>query len=337
VKAGRKRVTYKKAGVDIDKADRFIKAIRPLIETTKRAGALGDIGGFSGFFRPDLKKFKDPVLVSSTDGVGTKLMVANAIGKYDTVGIDLVAMCANDIITCGAEPLFFLDYFATGSLEPHKAISVMKGIANGCRQAGCALLGGETAEMPGLYPGGEFDLAGFCLGIADRKKIIDGRRIKPGDVAVGIASSGLHSNGFSLVRRLFPKSKIRNTFLKNELLRPTVIYAKPVLEVLKRADIKGIVNITGGGFYGNIPRILPAGVAVKIDRNSWHVPSIFGLIKTEGGTPDREMYRTFNMGIGMVLFMRQKDVYETKRVLSSFKLKSWVIGRAVKGAREVFI
>lgn len=337
MRAGHERATYKKAGVDIDKADRFIKAITPLIKTTKRAGSLGNIGGFSGFFKPDFKNFKDPVLVSSTDGVGTKLMVANAVGKYDTVGIDLVAMCVNDIITCGAEPLFFLDYFAVGSLEPRKAVSVMKGIAGGCREAGCDLLGGETAEMPGLYHGGEFDLAGFCLGIVDRKKIIDGKRIKPGDVVMGIQSSGLHSNGFSLVRKLFPKSEIKSTFLKNELLKPTIIYAKPVLKVLSRVDIKGIVNITGGGFYGNIPRILPAGISVKIDRNSWHMPSVFGLIKTEGSTPDREMYRTFNMGIGMVLFMRQKDVYETKRILSSFELKSWVIGSAIKGRKEVII
>jgi len=332
-----KRLTYKRAGVDIGKADRFIRAIKPLIKTTERPGLIGDIGGFSGFFRPNLKGLKSPVLVSSTDGVGTKLMVANAIKKYDTVGIDLVAMCVNDIITCGAEPLFFLDYFATSSIEPAKAVAVVKGIVKGCRQAGCVLSGGETAEMPGLYPKGEFDLAGFCLGIVDEKKIIDGSGIKAGDAVLGLQSSGLHSNGFSLVRKLFSKDEMKNTFLKKELLKPTFIYSKAILAASRKVRLKGIVNITGGGFYGNIPRILPSNTSVKIEEGSWRVPSIFRLIQKEGGISDKEMYTTFNMGIGMVLIMGKKDVSKARNILSRFKLKSWVIGEVVKGRKEIFI
>ena len=326
-----KRLTYKKSGVDINKAEEFILAIKPLIKTTRRPGLIGDIGGFSGFFQPNFKGLKRPVLVSSTDGVGTKLMVANAIKKYDTVGVDLVAMCVNDVITCGAEPLFFLDYFATSSIEPAKAVSIVKGIVKGCRQAGCVLLGGETAEMPGLYPKGEFDLAGFCVGIVDEKKIIDSSGIKAGDAVLGVQSSGLHSNGFSLVRKLFSRDEMRDTFLKKELLKPTFIYAKPILSVAAKVRLKGIVNITGGGFYGNIPRALPSNMSVKIDKGSWRVPSIFGLIQKEGNISDKEMYTTFNMGIGMVLMLSKKDVSKVRSILSRFKLKSWVIGEVVKG------
>jgi len=329
------RLTYKKSGVDINKAEEFIRAIKPLIKTTRRPGLIGNIGGFSGFFRPNLKGLKNPVLVSSTDGVGTKLMVANAIKKHDTVGIDLVAMCVNDVITCGAEPLFFLDYFAASSIEPAKAVSVVKGIVKGCRQAGCVLLGGETAEMPGLYPKGEFDLAGFCLGVVDEKKIIDGSTIKAGDVILGIQSNGLHSNGFSLVRKLFARDEMRDTFLKRELLKPTFIYAKPVLSVAGKVRPKGIVNITGGGFYGNIPRILPTGTSVKIEKGSWRVPSIFELIQKEGNISDNEMYTTFNMGIGMVLMLSKKDVSKVRNILSGFKLKSWAIGEVARGRKEV--
>lgn len=332
-----KKFTYKKAGVDINKADSFIRRIKPLIDTTRRPELIGGLGGFSGLFRPNFKGLKDPVLVSSTDGVGTKLMVANTVGRYDTVGIDLVAMCVNDVITSGAEPLFFLDYFATGAIEPHKTVSVVKGIVEGCRQAGCVILGGETAEMPGLYPKGEFDLAGFCVGVVDKRKIIDGKSIRAGDILLGIQSNGLHSNGFSLVRKLFTKNEIKSTFLKKELLKPTIIYTKAVLAVLKKVGVKGIVNITGGGFYDNIPRILPSNVSVRIDRNAWRVPSIFALMQKEGNISDKEMYGTFNMGIGMMLILRRKDAAEAKAILSRYKLRSWVIGEVVKGKREVKI
>lgn len=332
-----KKLTYKKAGVDIKRADRFIQAIKPFIKTTEKTGLIGGIGGFSGLFRPNFKNLKDPVLVASTDGVGTKLMVANAVKKYDTVGIDLVAMCVNDIITCGAGPLLFLDYFATGSIELKKGVSVVKGIVKGCRQAGCILLGGETAEMPDLYPKGEFELVGFCLGVVDKGRIIDGRFIKPGDIVLGIQSSGLHSNGFSLVRKLFTKDAMKTAFLKKELLKPTIIYAKVISGLLKKVDIKGIANITGGGFYGNIPRILPANTSVRIDKNCWQAPSIFKLIQKKGNLSDKEMYRTFNMGIGMVLILRRKDVTEAKRILSKFKLKSWIIGEVARGKKSVTI
>jgi len=332
-----KILTYKKSGVNIDVADKFVHAIKPLIKTTKRPEAVGGIGGFSGLFKPNFKNLRTPMLVSSTDGVGTKLMVANILKKYDTVGIDLVAMCVNDIITCGAEPLFFLDYFATNRILHGKAVSVVKGIVKGCREAGCALLGGETAEMPGLYPKGEFDLAGFCVGIIDKSKIIDGKSISPGDVVLGIQSSGLHSNGFSLVRRLFTKSEMAGTFLKKELLKPTIIYVKPVLSVLKKTNIKGIVNITGGGFYDNIPRILPKDVSVRIDKRSWRRPAIFGLIQKEGRVAEKEMYRTFNMGIGMVLVAGKKDADKTKTILARHKLQSWIIGEVAKGKKEVIL
>jgi len=332
-----KKLTYKKAGVDIVKADRFINAIKPLVKTTKRSEVIGSLGGFNGMFRADFRRFKDPILVSSTDGVGTKLLVATASGKCDTVGIDLVAMCVNDIVTSGAEPLFFLDYFATGAIEETRAVSIVKGIVEGCRRSGCALLGGETAEMPGLYPKGEFDLAGFSVGVVDRSKIIDGRSIAPGDVLLGIQSSGLHSNGFSLVRKLFTKNEMRDTFLKKELLKPTIIYVKPVLKLLKKITIKGIVNITGGGFYGNIPRILPKTVAVRIDKGSWYTPSVFDLIQKEGHISDHEMFKTFNMGIGMILVLREKDLKYAKKILTRFRLKSWMIGRVTKGKKEVML
>jgi len=332
-----KVITYKKSGVDIDKADRFIDAIIPIIKTTKRPELLGDIGGFSGLFRPNFRKFKDPVLVASTDGVGTKVMLTNVIKKYDTVGIDLVAMCVNDIITCGAEPLFFLDYFATSAIELTKSVAIMRGIVEGCRQANCALIGGETAEMPGLYPKEEFDLAGFCVGIVDKNKIITGDSVKIGDVILGIESSGLHSNGFSLVRKVFTKNEILNTSLKRELLKPTIIYVKPILDILKKVNVKSIANITGGGFYENIPRVIPKGAAIIINKNSWMMPAIFKLIQRKAGVSDREMYRTLNMGIGIVLILSKNDVSKTKNILLNHKLKSWVIGEVIRGKKEVII
>jgi len=332
-----KGLTYKRSGVDIGKADNFIRSIKPFAEKTKRSEVVSGIGGFSGLFKPKFKGLKEPILVSSTDGVGTKLMIANAVKKFDTIGIDLVAMCVNDIITCGAEPLFFLDYFATDKIEPKKAVSIIKGVAKGCRDAGCALLGGETAEMPGLYPRGEFDLAGFSVGVVEKHKIVDGRSVKSGDLLLGIQSSGLHSNGFSLVRRLFTNSEMKATFLRKELLKPTIIYVKPILDILKKVEIKGIANITGGGFYDNIPRILPRNTSVRIDRGSWSIPSIFKLIQKEGNVEDKEMYKTFNMGIGMVLILGKKRIDKAKKLLTQHKLKSWVIGEVCKGKREVKI
>ncbi|NQT46473.1 MAG: phosphoribosylformylglycinamidine cyclo-ligase [Candidatus Omnitrophica bacterium] len=329
-------MTYKKAGVNIDEANLFVKRIMPLIATTKRRGVLGKIGGFGGLFDGRFEGIRNPILVSGTDGVGTKLLVAKELGKYDTVGIDLVAMCANDILTCGAEPLFFLDYFATGKLKRSMAIDVVKGIARGCRQAGCALIGGETAELPGMYKAGDFDLAGFCVGVVDKKKAIDGSGIKVGDRVIGIASSGLHSNGFSLIRKVFRQSELKTKYAAS-ILKPTQIYVRPILSLVKKFNIKGISHITGGGFYDNIPRVLPKGKSVAICKNSWPVPSIFTQIQHRANIDALEMFRTFNMGIGMALIVRQKDAGKIGRLLRRFKLKSWVIGEVVRGKGEVII
>jgi phosphoribosylformylglycinamidine cyclo-ligase len=329
-------LTYKKAGVDIDKANEFVKRIKPLIEGTYNKNTLGTIGGFGGFFKADFSGMKNPVLVSSTDGVGTKLLIARMAGKYDTVGVDLVAMCVNDIITTGARPLFFLDYFATGKIEPRMAVDVVSGIVTGCKEAGCALSGGETAEMPGLYKGSNFDLAGFCVGAVDKANIIDGSKIKSGDRILGLASNGIHSNGFSLVRKLFSKSEIRGKY-KRELLKPTVIYVRPILDLIKNFRIKAIANITGGGFYDNIPRVLPIGTAASIDKNSWNVPSIFELIKKRAKVGDKEMYRTFNMGIGMVAILDKNEVSSAKGRLKRSGVKSWDIGEVIKWAKKEVI
>lgn len=327
-------VTYKKAGVDIDKADRFIKKIIPLIEETSRPEVLGKIGGFSGLFQPDLKKIKDPVLVSSTDGVGTKLLLAEIQNKYDTVGIDLVAMCVNDIVVTGAEPLFFLDYIAVGKLDENKLLEIMKGITSGCQEAGCALLGGETAELPGMYDEGKWDLAGFCVGIAGRRDLIDGSRCSPGDKLIGLASSGVHSNGFSLVREIFSSDDLKGK-IGRELLTPTRIYVRPVLAALKKFRIKTMAHITGGGFLDNIPRVLPNGLDAVIKKGSWPVPSIFKTIQKMETISDKEMYRTFNMGAGMVLAIESADI---KKALNHFQkngLTAWEIGMLTTGSKQV--
>ena len=302
--------TYRDSGVDIDAGDEFVERIKPLIRSTFRPEVLTDLGGFGGLFRFQADKYKEPVLVSGTDGVGTKLKIAFMMDKHDTVGIDLVAMCVNDIAVSGAEPLFFLDYFATGKLSVSKAQEVVKGIAEGCRQAGCALIGGETAEMPSFYPDGEYDLAGFAVGAVDRPKIIDGRGIVPGDLIVGLASSGLHSNGYSLARRvLFDQAKLAVTNRVPELdrpigevlLTPTRIYAKQILTLIQEFPIKGIAHITGGGITENLPRVFPSGVRARIHRSRWAVPQIFSVISTLGSVKQEEMYRVFNMGIGLIL------------------------------------
>jgi phosphoribosylformylglycinamidine cyclo-ligase len=302
--------TYRDAGVDIDAGDEFVDRIKPLVRSTFRPEVLTDLGGFGGLFRLQAKKYEDPVLVSGTDGVGTKLKIAFLMDRHDTVGIDLVAMCVNDIAVSGAEPLFFLDYFATGQLAVPKAQAVVSGIADGCRQAGCSLIGGETAEMPSFYVEGEYDLAGFAVGVVDRPKIIDGRQIVPGDALIGLASTGLHSNGYSLARRvLFDRAKLSVTSFLPEfdrplgdiLLTPTRIYAKQILTLIQEFPIKGMAHITGGGITENLPRVFPPDVRAQVRRNAWSVPPIFQTIARLGQVEREEMYRVFNMGIGLIL------------------------------------
>ena len=329
-------ITYKKAGVDIDRADEFIEKIKPLVGSTSRQEVLGKIGGFSGMFQPRINRMKNPVLVSSTDGVGTKLLIADLLGKYDTIGLDLVAMCVDDVVVTGAEPLFFLDYIACGKLDKEKLTSVMKGIVKGCRQAGCALIGGETAELPGLYARDRFDLAGFCVGMVGRQKIIDGRLCRTGDRLIGLASAGLHSNGYSLVRKLFPPEEIKGR-LGKELIRPTKIYTKTILQLLKKTKIKAISHITGGGFYDNIPRVLPDGISAQIAKGSWPVHSIFKKIKRRGHIEEQEMFHTFNMGIGMVLVLGRRSANYALKVLAQMGQKAWVIGELVEGDKTVRI
>ena len=330
--------TYREAGVDIDAGDEFVDRIRPLVRSTFRPEVLTDLGGFGGLFRIHAKQYEDPVLVSGTDGVGTKLKIAFLMNKHDTVGIDLVAMCVNDIAVSGAEPLFFLDYFATGKLAVGKAQEVVSGIAEGCRQAGCALIGGETAEMPSMYADGEYDLAGFAVGVVDKPKIIDGKTIKPGDAILGLASSGLHSNGFSLARRVFfDKAKLTvdatlpelDRPLGEVLLDPTRIYAKQVLTLVKEFPIKGIAHITGGGITENLPRIFPQGVRAKIDRKAWTVPAIFQVLSKLGQVEREEMYRVFNMGIGLILVVPSPSAAAVLKKAAELGDHGWKIGEIV--------
>jgi phosphoribosylformylglycinamidine cyclo-ligase len=330
-----KKLTYKSAGVDIDKANSLVKDYRRLAASTAKKGVLGNIGSFGGLFRPDFRRFEDPILVSSTDGVGTKLKIAFLAERHDTIGIDLVAMSANDILCSGAEGLFFLDYIATGKIKSYVLKDVVKGIACGCREAGYALIGGETAEMPGIYSPGEYDLAGFGVGIIERREIIDGRGIGLGDLVLGLESSGLHSNGYSLVRKIFSEKELKSR--AKELLTPTRLYCKSVLAVKKKVKIKGIANITGGAFYDKIPRIIPKGRTIEIYKRSWRVPKIFTDIKKKGGLDDREIYRALNMGIGMVLVLSPRDIDKAQGELKRFGLKSHVIGKVVKGSGEVTI
>lgn len=303
------QTTYKDSGVDIDEGNRLVDLIKPLVRRTFRPEVATDLGGFGALFKLDLTRFKTPLLVAGTDGVGTKLKVAFMAKRHQTVGIDLVAMSVNDLVVQGAEPLFFLDYFATGALSADEAASVIGGIARGCTEAGCALIGGETAEMPGFYPKGEYDLAGFAVGIVDAEKLIDGKKVAAGDVVFGLASSGLHSNGYSLARHvLFEKGGLTVDSelpelawpLGEELLTPTRIYVKLLLSLAEKHEIKALAHITGGGFYENIPRVLPANTLVRIARDAIPTPAIFKVIQRIGEVPEAEMYRTFNMGIGMV-------------------------------------
>lgn len=304
------RMTYRDSGVDIDAGARAVDLMKEHVAKTRIPGVLSGIGGFGAAFRPDLAGYKEPVLVAGTDGVGTKLKIAFMMDRHDTIGIDCVAMCVNDIACMGARPLFFLDYIATGKLEPEKVADIVKGISEGCRETGCALIGGETAEMPGFYSPGEYDLAGFAVGIVDRDGVIDGSRVKEGDLLVGLPSSGLHSNGYSLVRKvLFEKEGMSaQTYVEDfgctlgeELIKPTRIYVKQALKAVETADIKGIAHITGGGFLENIPRIIPEGLKADIYMEDWKVPEVFKFIQDRGNIGQQEMYRTFNMGIGLVM------------------------------------
>jgi phosphoribosylformylglycinamidine cyclo-ligase len=329
-------LTYKKAGVDIDKADTFVKKIKPLLQKTSRPEVLGKVGGFSGFFQPRLQRLKDPVLVSATDGVGTKLLLAELQGKYDTVGIDLVAMCVNDIVVTGAEPLFFLDYIACGRLNNMTLHDLMKGIVKGCQKSGCSLIGGETAELPGMYTKDNLDLAGFCVGLVSREKIIDGKTCRKGDKVLGLASNGVHSNGFSLIRKVFSERELRGPFGR-ELLKPTCIYVEPLLQLFKIIKIKSLAHITGGGFFENIPRILPPHLSVRVQKGTWRVPPIFKKIQSYGRITDREMFRTFNMGVGMVMILSPRSVLRAIHWMEKIGLKVWVIGDVIEGNEGVII
>ncbi|RQW90197.1 MAG: phosphoribosylformylglycinamidine cyclo-ligase [Geobacter sp.] len=333
------KVTYKDAGVDIDSGNSFVKMIKPMVKATYRPEVIADLGGFGGLFSLNSSKYRQPVLVSGTDGVGTKLKLAFMADKHDTVGIDLVAMCVNDIIVQGAEPLFFLDYLATGRLVPEKASEVVKGIAQGCSLAGCALIGGETAEMPGFYSEGEYDLAGFAVGVVERDNIIDGSSITVGNKLIGINSNGLHSNGYSLARKVLfdimglginsPLPGLDCT-VAEELLTPTRIYVKTVLNLIRDFRINGIAHITGGGLLENVPRILPNGCKAIIAKDSWAVPPIFPLLQQGGGIEEMEMFRTFNYGIGMVLVVPDNEAEEILIRLSGLSEQAFVIGEVAK-------
>jgi phosphoribosylformylglycinamidine cyclo-ligase len=331
-----KPVTYKDSGVDITAGNNFINLIKPLVKATSRPEVLADIGGFGGLFALNTAKYKNPVLVSGTDGVGTKLKLAFLADRHDTIGIDLVAMCVNDIIVQGAEPLFFLDYLATGKLLPEKGAEIVKGIAEGCKQAGCALIGGETAEMPGFYADGEYDVAGFTVGVVDRDNIIDGSCIAVGNKLIGIASSGLHSNGYSLARTLifehlgltihdeFPGSG--GASVADVFLAPTRIYVRAILNLLKDFTINGIAHITGGGLLENVPRVLPKGCLARIHTDRWERPNLFTVLQRAGNVERDEMYRTFNMGVGMVLVVADRQAEEIIDRLKGLGETAWIIG-----------
>ncbi|WP_094603209.1 Phosphoribosylformylglycinamidine cyclo-ligase [Sporomusa silvacetica DSM 10669] len=330
------KLTYRDAGVDIDAGNKAVELMKHHVRATYRPEVLGDIGGFGGLFALNSGKYRQPVLVSGTDGVGTKLKVAFMADKHDTIGQDGVAMCVNDILVQGAEPLFFLDYLAVGKLEPEKVAAIVSGVAMACRESGCALIGGETAEMAGFYPEGEYDMAGFAVGVVERDKIITGEKIKPGDVLIGLPSSGVHSNGYSLVRKICfdVKQFSVDTYipelgraLGDELLEPTRLYPKTCLPLIEKFDLHGMVHITGGGFYDNIPRVLPADCGVTVDTAAWPKPPIFGLLQEWGGVADTEMYRTFNMGIGMILLVAAEDAATIQADIASRGEKSYIIGK----------
>ncbi|MDF2722161.1 MAG: phosphoribosylaminoimidazole synthetase [Paenibacillus sp.] len=335
---------YKQAGVDIAAGNEAVVRMKKHVQKTFRPEVLTELGGFGALFGLNKNQYEEPVLVSGTDGVGTKLKIAFAMDKHDTIGIDAVAMCVNDVVVQGAEPLFFLDYLACDKVVPEKIEAIVKGIADGCLQSGCSLIGGETAEMPGMYSEGEYDIAGFTVGIVDKSKIIDGKSIASGDAVIGLASSGVHSNGFSLVRKLLLQDKGLNLHdevaelggkLGDTLLAPTRIYVKPILELLKQVQIKGMAHITGGGFLENIPRVLHEGVGVRIEYGSWPILPIFGLLQQAGSVTNNDMFRTFNMGIGMVLVVPADQADKTVQLAESLGEKAYRIGTVIAGEPEV--
>ncbi len=337
--------SYKEAGVDVTAGYKAVELMKEHVKKTTIPGVVSGIGGFGGLFAPDLSGIKNPVLVSGTDGVGTKLVAAMLLDKHDTIGIDCVAMCVNDVVCCGAKPLFFLDYIACGKNIPEKIASIVKGVADGCVESGCALIGGETAEHPGVMPDEEYDLAGFTVGIVDRDKIIDGSRMEPGDVLIGIASSGVHSNGFSLVRKVFGLTKEKletyyeelGTTLGEALLAPTRLYVKPVLNTIEKADVKAISHITGGGFYENIPRMMKEGCTAKVNRASVPVLPIFELIAKTGNIPERDMFNTFNMGVGMIMAVSKETADDAIRALTESGETAFVLGEVIEGDEGVII
>ena len=340
------KLTYRDAGVDIDAGNYSVSLIKESVKATYRPEVLGDLGGFGGLFALNILKYKEPVLVSGTDGVGTKLRLAFMLDKHDTIGQDAVAMCVNDILVQGAEPLYFLDYLAVGKLDPQQVAAVVKGVAGACKESGCALIGGETAEMSGFYPVGEYDIAGFAVGIVDKSKIITGENIKAGNVLLGLPSSGIHSNGYSLVRKICFDVKgfkgdehieALNSTIGEELLRPTRLYPKVCLPLIENFKINGMVHITGGGFYDNIPRVLPENCGVEIDAAAWQSPTIFKLLQQWGNVEWREMYRTFNMGIGMVLVVDAEEVPKIQAHLKAQNEECFVIGQVTPGKQEVTI
>ena len=338
--------SYKEAGVDITSGYRAVELMKEHVAKTMVIGNTAPVGGFGGLFQPDLTGMEEPVLVSGTDGVGTKLKLAFLQDRHDTVGIDCVAMCVNDILCVGAKPLFFLDYIACGKNVPEKIADIVKGVADGCVQSECSLIGGETAEMPGFYPEDEYDLAGFAVGIVDKKKVIDRNSVKEGDVIIGIASSGIHSNGYSLVRKVFDvenqdltvkPEELGGKTLGEVLLTPTKIYVKPMLALFKEIQPHGVMHITGGGFYENIPRGLPEGFSAKISKDSLEVPAVFKMLMEKGGIPERDMFNTYNMGTGMTVVVDEKDADRAIEIINGAGEKAKAIGRIVKGGEGVII
>ena len=338
--------SYASAGVDITAGYKAVELMKSHIARTTTDGVIGSIGGFGGLFQPNLAGMEEPILVSGTDGVGTKLRIAFLMDKHDTVGIDCVAMCVNDIVCCGARPLFFLDYIACGKNYPDRIASIVSGVAEGCVQSGAALIGGETAEMPGFYPVDEYDLAGFAVGIVDKKKMIDNSAIQAGDVIIALPSSGVHSNGFSLVRKVFdvensdikaPNDRLGGKSIGEALLAPTKIYVKPVLAVQEAVTIKGVSHITGGGFYENVPRSIPSGFTAKIEKASIRTPVLFDLIAEAGNIPERDMFNTFNMGVGMCMIVDRNDADTALSVLKEQGEDAYVIGEVVEGSEGVIL
>ena len=319
-------LTYQDSGVDITKGNALIEQIKPIAKSTTREGVLAGLGGFGAMFELPINKYKNPVLISGTDGVGTKLKVAEMLNKHDTIGIDLVAMCVNDLIVQGAEPLFFLDYYATGKLNTDTAVSVISGIGEGCKQSGCALIGGETAEMPGMYADEDYDLAGFCVGIADKDKVIDGSKVAKGDHIIALGSSGPHSNGYSLIRKVLEQTTPTDAQL-NALIEPTRIYVKSVLSLIEKFSVHAISHITGGGLLENIPRVLPDNLAAELDANSWEFPEIFNFLQAGGNIDLTEMYRVFNCGVGMVIVVPHDQSELAIQHLNELGEKAWLIGK----------